>query len=389
MANKEYSLLIIGNFENVFIVQFVKHLKRVNPQAHLFFWGYKRSENDSDRSFLQCYDEYYLFDVKYLMDTSLLWRFKAIDEMRKHFKTFVGSRHFDYINIHYVKSEYFFVLDCFKKHASSLVLTPWGSDVYGAHGLYKFLVKRLFNAANYVTGGNSRFTKDFKSIFNVPCRKLVHSEIGEESVEYIIDHKALIGTNEAKRQLGIDGHYAITCGYSATKTQQHLAIIEAIDKVKTLLPERLVLLFPLTYHKEPEHIEAIKKKVDECGLKAVYFEKFLDIPNLFLLRQATDMFIHVQTSDAASASLNEYLLCEKKVINGAWLKYPELIKNGVTPYFEVDCLENLGKRIVDVYKAEPIKLEKELVEDFEKKQWKVTIKDWDALFSGNPKPINF
>lgn len=382
MSKKDYSVLVLGNFESVFIVQFVKYLKKVNPDAHLYFWGYSREENDTDRSFLDCYNEYYLFDIKHLKNSSPLWKIKVADEIRKHFKKFAAGKHFDYINIHYIKPEYFFVLDYLKKNGSKLVLTPWGSDVYGVHGILKFLVKGLFDAADYITGGNNRFTDDFMRILNVPKHKLVHCEIGIETIEYIIDHKKLIDTAEAKRQLGIDGCYAITCGYSGTETQQHLAIIEAIQKVRTLLPANLLLLFPLTYHREEEHIKSIKEKVKEYGLKAMYFEHFLDLPQLFLLRQATDIFIHVQTTDAASASLDEYILCEKKVINGAWLTYPQLTKNNVTPFFEVDSIEHLGERIVEVSYAEPIKLEKEIEEDFEKKQWKVVINNWDNLFSG-------
>jgi len=389
MENKDYSVLILGNFENVYIIQFVKHLKALNPNAHLFFWGYTRSKNDDDRSFVDCYDEYYLFDINHNPNSSIIDKIQSIIQLRKHFKKFVTNRKFDFINVHYIKPEYFFLVDYLKRHASKLILTPWGSDVYGAKGGYKRFVQGCFSSADFITGSDDRFTTDFKQMFNVPDKKIVKCDLGIEPIEYIIEHKTITNTNEAKRQLGLNDHYIITCGYNATSGQQHLAMIEQINIVKDRLPKNLLVLFPLTYNKKADYIQKIKEKVKQCGLNAIYFEDFLDLPRLFLLRQATDIFIHIQISDATSASLNEYLLCEKKVINGAWLKYPELIKNGVTPYFEVDCLENLGKRIVDVYHAEPIKLEKELVDDFEKKQWKVTIKDWDALFSGHPQPINF
>ena len=109
------------------------------------------------------------------------------------------------------------------------------------------------------------------------------------------------------------------------------------------------------------------------------------MPHLFLLRQATDMFIHIQPTDASSASLQEYILCEKKIINGSWLQYPQLEKNGLKPYFEVEKLENLGQAIVDAYRSEPIKIDTELFKFFEKQQWKVVIKNWDHLFSSCKK----
>ena len=383
MEKKDYSVLLIGNFESVFVVQFVKNLKKSNPYAHLYFWGYTRDESDTDRSFIDCYDEYSFFNIKRIINSSVFWRLKAIVQLRKSFRTFVSDKHFDYINIHYIKPEYFFILDYLKSHASTLVLSPWGSDVYGAKGINKLLVKRTFNSADYITGGDGRFAKDFMQIFSVPEKKFVLCKIGVETIEYIIEHKNLIDINEAKRRLGIENKYVITCGYKAMSSHQHLRIIEAIREVKDQLPSNLLLLFPLTYPNDPKYVQEIKEKVEKYGLEAVYYDHFLDMQNLFLLRQATDMFIHVQPTDASSASLWEYILCEKKIVNGAWLQYPELIKNGVTPYFVVNSLDTLGQKIVEVYQSKPIKMEKELFLDFEKKQWKVVIRDWDLFFSGN------
>lgn len=380
MNNRKYSVLILGNFENVYIVQFVKHLKEYNPQAHLYFWGYTRDKNDADRSFLECYDEYYLFDFNHKADASLMEKAKAIIQLRKSFRVFAAGKHFDYINIHYIKPEYFFVSDYLKKHASQLILTPWGSDVYSIKGFYKKLVGKVFDKADYITGGNDRFTKDYKRIFHVPDSKIAFCDLGVEPIEYIIEHKSLINAQQAKQELGFPDSYIITCGYKALNSHQHLKMIESIYQAKDELPSNLLLLFPLTYPHNPEYIESIKQKVDECGLRAVYFEQFLDMPQLFLLRQATDIFIHVQTTDASSGSLGEYLLCEKKIINGSWLDYPGLKKNGVTPYFEVDSMENLSKVLVEAYRSEPIKIPSEVLMDLEKRQWKVVIKDWDNLF---------
>lgn len=381
MEKKKYSVLIIGNFESVFIVQYVKHLKKCNPNALLYFWGYTREESDSDRSFLSCYEDYCLFDVRSIMNSAVGWRLKAIVRMRENFKAFITGKHFDYLNVHYIKPEYVFLLDYFKQCASCLVLSPWGSDVLGINWFYRQLVKKTFNAADFVTGSGNRFSEDFKRIFSVPESKFVPCIIGTEPIGYIFEHKKQIDTNEAKHQLGIDNHFVITCGYKAIESHQHLKIIDAVSKVKKQLPDNLLLLFPLTYPNNSEYVQVIKQKVEENGLKAVYFEHFLDIPHLFLLRQATDIFIHVQPTDASSGSLWEYILCEKKIINGSWLQYPELIKDGKKPYFELDSMENLGQTIVDVWQSEDIKIHQDLFQFFEKKQWKVVIEDWDRLFS--------
>ena len=383
MNNKEYSVLILGNFENVYVIQFVKNLKKINPNVHLSFWGYTRKEKNIDRSFLECYDDYCLFDINSLINTSIGWKIKAIKCIRKSFKSFVGDRHFDYINIHYIKPEYCFLIDYFKKFASKLVLTPWGSDVYWAHGLNKHLVRRTFNAADFLTGCDDRFTRDFKEIFNVPQSKIVFCDLGVEPIDYILDNKNELSCKEAKQQLGLDNHFVITCGYKALDSHQHLKIIEAIQKVKAQLPENLILLFPLTYPCNPDYIQEIKNKVKEYGLKAVYFEKFLDVPHLFLIRQATDLFIHVQPTDASSGTLYEYILCEKKILNGSWLQYPEIEQYGAKPYYPVESMDTLGEAIVNAVNSEPIHIDERVLTDLAKKQWKVVIKDWDKFFLAN------
>lgn len=380
MENKGYRLLLLGNFKSVYVVQLVKHLKSINPDAHISFWGYTREECEEDRIFLESLDDYCLFDIKHIVNKSTLWQIKAITRLRKSFHSFISERNFDYISIQYIKPEYFFFIDYIKKFSHNLVLTPWGSDVYCVSNFNKLLVKKIYEKADYITGIDNRFTQDFVRLFNVPTSKIVPCELGIDPIDYIISHKNLIDCNEAKRQLGIGNNYTITCGYNAASTHRHIEIIEAINKVRNQLPANLLLLFPLTYHKDEEYINTIKQKVNEYGLKAQYFEKFLDIPQLYLLRQSTDLFIHIQPSDASSGTLDEYILCEKKILNGGWLKYPEYEKDGYKPYYTVDNMDQLGEAIVRAVEAKPITIDKHILANLEKKQWKVVIKGWNKFF---------
>ena len=381
MEKKDYRVLMVGNFESVYVVQFVKHLKQVNPNSHIYFWGYTRDKSDADRSFVDCYDEYCFFDIKHIVKSSLLWQVKAIKELRKSFRAFVAGKHFDYISVQYIKPEYCFLVNYFKQCSSKLVLTPWGSDVYGINRFYRLLVQKTFDKADFITGPDDRFTRDFTRIFNVPNNKIVHCDLGVAPIDYIIDHKHQIDSNEAKRQLGVEDSYVITCGYKAMRIHRHMEMIEAISNVRDKLPSNLLLFIPLTYPHDEAYVEEVRQKVKEHNLKAVLFDKFLDIPQLFLLRQATDIFIHIQPTDASSGTLYEYILCEKKILNGAWLQYPEIEKEGIKPYFLVDSMETLGESIVHACKSEPIKIPSTVIRDLSKKQWKVVIKEWDNFLT--------
>lgn len=381
MNNREYSILVLGNFASVYIVQFVKNLKKVNPAVHIFFWGYTQDMDTLGKDYLSCYDEYYLFDINHKAGSSIFQKVTAAIQLNYHFKKFASGRHFDYISIQYVRPELFFALHDLKKHSSKLILTPWGSDVYRINKYFKKLAQKIYDAADYVTGPDDRFTRDFTKIFNIPHQKIVHVDLGVEPIEYIIDHKDQIDANEAKRLLGVEGKYVITCGYKAMIGHRHIEMIEAVSQVKDRLPDNLVLFFPLTYPKDPEYVDLVRSKVDEYGLSAVYFDHFLELPELFQLRQATDLFVHIQPTDASSGTLYEYILCEKKILNGAWLQYPEIEKEGIKPYFLVDSMETLGESIVHACKSEPIKIPSTVIQDLSKKQWKVVIKEWDYFLT--------
>ena len=63
------------------------------------------------------------------------------------------------------------------------------------------------------------------------------------------------------------------------------------------------------------------------------------------------MFIHIQPTDAASASLAEYLLADVQVINGKWLDYPHLEKDGM-PYHICNSLEELPSIVSSFLRGE-------------------------------------
>ena len=349
---KDYKILILGCANSIYIINFIKFLKRENPLAKIYLWGPETNSAVNDDNFFSCLEEWYFFDdiIRYnkipiinRIERALLWR--------KHFELFSGSRFFDIINIHFVSESYSYLLDVMREKSSKIVLSPWGSDVYRIGRISQFVLKHLYRNADYVSGVDNRFTKDVMRIFKVPKSKIAFFDLGSATIDYILDNKTMVTTEEAKRNLGIGGFYTITLGYNASPAQQHLKSIDAIAKIKNKLPENLALLFPFTYGGSPEYKQSVKDTCKGKGIKAFFFENFLELPELFMLRQATDMFIHVQTTDANSTSFGEYLLCGKKIINGSWLRYDELELDGNLPFFEVQEIDKLDETIMSAYHA--------------------------------------
>jgi len=345
---ENYSVLFLGKIYDNHMVRFVRNLKYVNPNIKIDCFGPCIKGREMPSGYKSLFD-----DCKIVSFSSCLKKIpglRSIEDIinwHKSFGDFAKSRKYDIVNIHYPSYIYKYILKDLKRLTDNIILTPWGSDVYRINAHQQRLLQKLYNEAKYVTGSGDRFTKDFMRIFNVPQEKFIRADIGSETIDYIINHEKQCKSEEAKRFLGIENHYAITCGYNAAEAQQHIKIIEAIARVKEKLPQNLILLFPVTYPQKHNYIESLKSIVNNLGIEALFFEHYLDLDKLFILQQATDMFIHVQTTDANSTSIKEYLLLDKNCINGSWMKYDDIEDDNYKPYHTVDNIEHLDEALIE------------------------------------------
>jgi len=378
---KKYTLLIMGNLNDNHLLRFTKHLKACNPNIRMDYFGFcDRPDSVPDEN-LKCFDcccinktpiLFHKIPVVRSLVTIITWKLK--------FAQFIRNRSYDIANIHFITYHYYSIIKRLRKCTGSIVLTPWGSDIYRIKDSERKIVRRIYDQADYVTGHGDRFSDDFMRIYHVDKSKFKNATLGSETIDYIYDHFQSTSVKDAKKALGIDYCYAITCGYNASKAQRHKEMIEAIAKIKVQLPENMVLLFPLTYPKDKEYKEQIKKLVEYYGFKAKYYESYLDMDTLFMLRQATDMFIHIQTTDANNASLKEYLLCKKKVVNGSWLKYYDVEEDNYKPYYIVDDLSELPDVILKTFKEEPIEVKDNVIQAICSMGCREVAKEWNKLF---------
>lgn len=379
---EDFKLLIFGDIYNSHIIRFVKYLKLANKSCHIDIISLKKENEILDQDYIDCFDNIFVFCLsRRLSFLPVVSKMMTLFKWKAQIRMIAKKRRYDIVNLHYPSPIHSYLLPDIKKLVGKIVVTPWGSDVYRVKNKQKKRVQIVFDNADYVTGGGDRFTKDFMHIFNVPEKKFLKADLGSEMIDYIIDNKDSIDVFSAKEHFGLSDYYIITCAYNASPEQHHEAIIDAIDKVRYSLPENLCLLFPMSYPRNNEYIERIKRKVSTKGIKSLFVERYLDLSELFVLRQATDMFIHVQTTDANCTSLREYLLCKKKVINGGWLRYDELEAEGIVPYFVAQDLQNLGNTVITAFNSLPLPISKTSYKIIEGMGCKKAGNDWNKLFS--------
>lgn len=375
-----YKLLIIGDIYSVYMTAFVKYLKAENSDARVDFISLKHSEKPVEKEALQCIDR--LCTVPFKSRNRLVEIGRRIFGFAACFKKFVKGQKYDAVNIQMPKYNYISIVGVLEKITDNVVITPWGSDVHLIGSVKKAMIRPLYKKAKYVTGVKGiRFTERLKSTYSVKDEDIVDLKLGSELIDYFYERKDAVGSDEAKKRLDLTGRYVITCGHNARYTQQHLKIIDAVAKVKDRLPDNLTLLFPMTYGREKDYVKKIKDRIDELRLPAVFYESYLDNEQLFLLRQATDLFIHVQTIDAHSASVMEHIILDKKIINGAWVSYPDLEQFGTMPYRKVETVEALPEAIVQAYRAKEPVHDPALIEYVRTFGWKYQAKKWNEFLA--------
>ncbi len=376
---EDYSILMMGKLYNPHMERFVRNLKFVNSHVTIDCFGQLIEGKEMPSDYRNCFRQCELVSFSHCFDSiPVLRSIEIINNWRKHFHAFSKGKHYDIVNIHFPVYVLRYIIKDVRRIADNIVLTPWGSDVYRINKLNIKNLKIVYGKADYVAV-SGRFADDCSKIFHIPQEKIVGLKIGSESIDTIISLREAISSVEAKKQLGISNSYVISCGYNSSPAQRHKCIIESIGRIKGQLPDSLVLLFPVTYPKNPVYIEELKQQVKSLKIKAIFFEDFLDNEALFLLRQATDMFIHVQTTDASNASIKEYILLKKNCINGSWLRYPE-IEGCKLPYYLVDNLDDLGDVVLDAYKKGPVKIEESVMKYIEHLGSKSTAEETNNFF---------
>ena len=388
MAKQDYSYLFVGiQCHPSHILRFIRNLKLNNPEVKISLLS-DRDPNVFPSEIQDYIEEYIKWRFTSRMRrlpfvNRLINRCSSLFQMRK----LAREKCFDIINIHYPYYYMCYVMGCFRKMTSAIVVSPWGSDVLRLEGRNRRrLLAKVFQKADFITSNpNGRIGKVLVGEMRIDPKKLHPLAWGSETIDYINNHLDQVTTEEAKKKLGLEDRYVITCGYNAFEEQRHERMIQSIREIKDQLPENLTLLFPVTYGysygtRKQEYVALLKERCQEYGLDAVFYEDYLSVEELFYLRRGTDMFIHIQTTDGGNSSLQEYVLCGKKVVHGAWMHYDYLAQFKPLFYFPVNDPDYLDEAILTAYHSAPINTPVEVLSHIRNRGWRAKMALWDDFF---------
>lgn len=262
------------------------------------------------------------------------------------FKKLIGKNSYSLICIHQLHPYTLSMTRIAKKKGLKVALVPWGSDVLRATPQKQKNLKKAFSLADYSIsdhGNGIDFTNKYSRMYDVPSSKLVDAAYGSEVISSIYKQKEYLKKSSIADEFGIPHNRVyITCGYAATRAQRHLEMIEAIGKSRNEFSQKPFLIFPFSYG--PDRMNDYPLELTELcskyNLDYCFITDYLSVDKVARLRLLSDMYFHILPTDAASASLVEYIFAGSACIIGAWLEYP-VLKRFKIKYYPCKSLSDL------------------------------------------------
>lgn len=284
-----------------------------------------------------------IYYVKPNVIMSKIPKIRAIWLRRQLFKQLQTiHNNYDVINFHYITPQY---LDMLKINFSAKVLlSVWGSDFYRASKEDKLSLKKMMDKSDLLTVTNPQMKKDIEVYYKNSTPPIVTMPFGLEPLENLKNNN--ITKEKSRKVIGAKKEEIVVCvGYNRSVDQHHIDILHSIDSILTdNEKERIFILLPLTYGSDMKYVEEIKTYLAQFKIRHKIFFEFMTNDEVAILRQATDIFIQLQTTDQLSGSMIEHMYAKNLIITGSWLPYKILEENDI--YFrKIDTVDEIGKEL--------------------------------------------
>lgn len=237
----------------------------------------------------------------------------------------------DSINIFYCSPKLVRLLGNSTLHGK-LILNYIGSDILriSADELYK--EKKIVSKADAIVmdDDNMRIDAQSKADF-MNTNKLFVIHLGCEGFDFIdnyIDNKMkykkdTLGPDVSEKKI-------IAIGYNSCEQQQHIRVLDEINKLPRDVLDQLFIVFPMTYGTGgEEYKKRVRDAVAVTGIQYAFFEEFMSVDEICKLWNCIDIYINTQTTDGMAGSVLELLYSGVVMISGEWLNYSSLDRLGV------------------------------------------------------------
>lgn len=231
---------------------------------------------------------------------------------------------------------------------SKLIITLWGSDLYRVAGVEAYA--RQFEACDRATvftmatpEMRATFLAKFGHRWAEKTRLLNYGACNLANIDSIRSR-----SSEILRNLGIPADKKIiSVGNSAVEGNQHVAVLEAINRLAPDLLQTITIVIPATYSAETSYMKRLRETAQHLGTTVSILDRYLTDDEVSALRCATDIAIQVPISDQFSAAMCEALYAGSVVVTGTWLPYSILRSHNVV-FHEVPDIPSITTKISQI-----------------------------------------
>lgn len=259
------------------------------------------------------------------------------------------------VDICHVQSVYktsMWLVKLFRKKYRHLILSYWGGDIEDRTPSVVALRKSCFSFADCITVTVRQTYDQFQSLYGHEFDDILCiSRFATEGLSHIKSISAKMTKKDCREYYQIpEGKICVTCGYSAYAEQHQDECLRQIERLPSLIRQKLHIIIPMQYGNGDEsYIKCVKEAAQQCGCSYKILEQFVPFEKSVMLAIATDIYIHVRDTDAFSNVLKEHVYAGSMIIKGDWLIYRELDEMGA-PMISVRAIDELAGVLESVLK---------------------------------------
>lgn len=336
------NVLVSGDGDSIFVKEYIENvLLKKNVKVTLI------TDNLSNKKWI---DFYCLHEVKVINKKITIPIVRKIPKLRAVINQAllvyqlkkIGK--FDAIHIHFVSKSKSFFLPFLRRRTDNIILTYWGSDLLRRSTSEILEMRKYIDLADNITFSTKQLKLKFEEVYGHEFNdKLSIVKFGISnfiSIDEITNNESSI---DSKKALGLPiDKIIIVIGYNRNKNQQQLEILNQIKLIHKSIIEKVCIVFPMTYG---PHDSTYEKKIkDICATlscKTIFLYDYLYSKDIARLCRSTEIMIHGQTTDAFSATIQEFLYAGTVLLNAGWLNNEELESMGVD-YIKFNKFEELS-----------------------------------------------
>lgn len=232
----------------------------------------------------------------------------------------------DILDLHFVEAAYGKYIPTLGK---KFICTMFGSDLFRTNEEAKNNQRVLFDSCDRILLSKN-MVPYFEKHFGDKPDKYLFNQYGSDRIDSVYDAINVLDKQKTQEKWSIpEGSTVVTIGYNGKPEQQHLNVLDSLERLSEQEKSMLFCVFPMTYGGDATYHSSVTQKAETAGLKHRILLERLSNEEITELRIISDITVNTQTTDALASSIKEAMVSGDVLLVGDWLPYDIYEEMGV------------------------------------------------------------